>query len=101
VSPSTCPSPLVALTRAARRTAVHEGHPFIVEAAVAIGNNTKKKSIKPVRTRALAAPWRRGLTLRGGVALQGITVYRFANRIPLLFEPGSDVVSVVANKNIK
>ena len=27
-----------------------------------------------------------------GVSLQGLNVFRFANRIPLLFEPGSDVV---------
>lgn len=53
---------------------VYEGHPFVVQAAVAIGG----KGAKP-----------------------GITVYRFANRIPLLFEPGSDVVSQVANKGIK
>jgi DNA topoisomerase-6 subunit B len=50
-----------------------EGHPFIVEAAVSIG----------------------GAQLR-----EGINVYRFANRIPLLFEIGADVVTQVATKRI-
>jgi DNA topoisomerase VI B subunit len=49
----------------------HEGHPFIVEAAVSVG---------------------------GGK--EGLTVHRFANRIPLLFETGADVVSQVASKKI-
>eukprot|EP00562_Extubocellulus_spinifer_P027737 CAMPEP_0178651402 /NCGR_PEP_ID=MMETSP0698-20121128/22089_1 /TAXON_ID=265572 /ORGANISM="Extubocellulus spinifer, Strain CCMP396" /LENGTH=734 /DNA_ID=CAMNT_0020293023 /DNA_START=70 /DNA_END=2274 /DNA_ORIENTATION=- len=52
----------------------YEGHPFIVEAAVSIG---------------------------GKSAREGITVYRFANRIPLLFEGGSDVATRVANNKIK
>ena len=45
-----------------------EGHPFIVEAAVSIG----------------------GSELR-----EGVSVFRFANRIPLLFETGADVVTQV------
>lgn len=40
-------------------TRVHDGHSFLVEAGVSIGGRT----IKP-----------------------GINIYRFANRIPLLFE---------------
>lgn len=32
---------------------------------------------------------------------EGVNVYRFANRIPLLFEAGSDVVTRVATKRIK
>lgn len=32
---------------------------------------------------------------------EGVNVYRFANRIPLLFEGGSDVVTRVAMKRIK
>jgi DNA topoisomerase VI subunit B len=51
----------------------HEGHPFIIEAAISYGGKSK----------------------------QGFTIYRFANRIPLLFESGSDVVSQVAQKQIK
>jgi DNA topoisomerase VI B subunit len=51
---------------------VFDGHPFIVEAGVSIGGATK----------------------------EGIQVYRFANRIPLLFEQGSDVVTKVAKKEI-
>ena len=50
-----------------------EGHPFIVEAAVSIG----------------------GPHLR-----EGINVYRFANRIPLLFETGADVVTQVSSKRV-
>ena len=49
----------------------HEGHPFLVEAAVSVG----------------------GHELR-----EGINVYRFANRIPLLFEGGGDVSTKCANE---
>lgn len=52
---------------------VHEGHAFIVEAAVSVGG----KDIK-----------------------QGINIHRFANRIPLLFEGGSDVITKTALKRI-
>ena len=51
----------------------HEGHPFLVEAAVSLG---------------------------GSQVREGVNVYRFANRIPLLFEAGADVVTQVANKRI-
>lgn len=57
-----------------RRTGVHEGHPFIVEAAVSLGG----KTVRP-----------------------GPNVYRFANRIPLLFEAGADVVTRTVLKKIK
>lgn len=43
---------------------VHEGHSFIVEAAVSVGG----RNIKP-----------------------GLNIHRFANRIPLLFEVGGRV----------
>ncbi|GFR50834.1 hypothetical protein Agub_g13107 [Astrephomene gubernaculifera] len=52
---------------------VFEGHAFIVEAAVSVGG----RDIKP-----------------------GINVHRFANRIPLLFEGGSDVITKTALKRI-
>ena len=52
---------------------VFEGHPFVVEAGVSIGERAGNKDIKT-----------------------GINVYRFANRIPLLFEGGSDVATRVA-----
>ncbi len=55
------------------KASAHEGHPFIVEAAVSLGG----KSVR-----------------------EGINVYRFANRIPLLFEVGADVVTQVATKRI-
>jgi DNA topoisomerase-6 subunit B len=48
----------------------YDGHSFIVEAAVSLGGKDAK---------------------------EGITVVRFANRIPLLFEGGADVVTHVAN----
>ena len=50
---------------------MYEGHPFIIEAAVSLGG----KSV--------------------GV---GLNIYRFANRIPLLFEAGADVVTRQASK---
>lgn len=52
---------------------VFEGHPFIVEA---------------------------GLSLGGKDVKQGLNVFRFANRIPLLFEQGADVVTRTAAKRI-
>lgn len=52
----------------------YDGHPFIVEAAVSLGGRDAK---------------------------EGITVVRFANRIPLLFEGGADVATRVANSKIK
>ncbi|EFN52240.1 hypothetical protein CHLNCDRAFT_26891 [Chlorella variabilis] len=52
---------------------VHEGHAFVVEAAVSVGG----RNIKP-----------------------GLNIHRFANRIPLLFEGGSDVITRTAIKRI-
>ena len=54
--------------------AVVDGHPFVVEAGVSLGGRNAK---------------------------EGITVFRFANRIPLLFEGGADVVTRTATKRIK
>lgn len=53
---------------------VFEGHPFIVEAGVALGGT----GMKP-----------------------GLNVFRFANRIPLLFEAGNDVVTKTARDSIR
>ncbi|KAK2080322.1 hypothetical protein QBZ16_000175 [Prototheca wickerhamii] len=52
---------------------VHDGHAFLVEAGVSIGG----RAIKP-----------------------GINIHRFANRIPLLFEGGSDVITRTALRRI-
>ncbi|XP_021863172.1 DNA topoisomerase 6 subunit B [Spinacia oleracea] len=52
---------------------VFEGHPFLVEAGVSVGG----KDVK-----------------------QGLNIFRFANRIPLLFEQGADVVTRTAMKRI-
>eukprot|EP00466_Bigelowiella_natans_P021015 jgi/Bigna1/53298/estExt_Genewise1Plus.C_170152 len=56
------------------KASVHEGHPFVVEAAVSLGGN-------------LAKP--------------GLNFFRYANRIPLLFEEGSDIVAQIATKKIR
>lgn len=56
------------------RPCAYEGHPFLVEAAVSLGG----KDVK-----------------------EGISVIRFANRIPLLFEAGADVSTRVAQTKIK
>lgn len=58
-----------------RPAATYSGYPFIVEAAVVAGPTVRKIS-------------------------QGITLYRFANRIPLLFDEGSCVTLKVVSKNI-
>lgn len=52
---------------------VFEGHPFIVEAGISLGG----KDVK-----------------------QGFNIFRFANRIPLLFEQGADVITRTALKRI-
>lgn len=51
--------------------ATHDGHAFVVEAAVSIGG----REVKP-----------------------GVNVFRFANRIPLLFEAGNDVATRCAQR---
>ncbi len=57
-----------------RRPSAYSGHPFIVETAIAYGGNI------PAR--------------------EEITVYRFANRIPLLYDEASDVsVKVIKEIN--
>ena len=56
------------------KPSAYEGHPFVVEAAVSLG---------------------------GKEAKEGITVVRFANRIPLLFEGGADVSTRVAQTKIR
>ncbi|UCG45214.1 MAG: DNA topoisomerase VI subunit B [Candidatus Bathyarchaeota archaeon] len=57
-----------------RRPATYSGHPFVVETAIAYGGNIPKRN--------------------------DIQVYRFANRIPLLYDEASDVsVSVIRSIN--
>jgi len=63
---------LVVTTQEAPR--VYEGHAFIVEAAVSLGGKTLGVGINPIR---------------------------FANRIPLIFEPGSDVVTKSSHEDIR
>lgn len=52
----------------------HEGHAFIIEAAISLGGRSMR---------------------------EGINIFRFANRIPMLFETGADVITQVATKRIK
>ena len=52
-----------------RSASAYSGFPFVVEMGIAYG---------------------------GGIATRGVKVYRFANRIPLLYDEGSDVVLKVA-----
>jgi len=59
-----------------RKPSTYLGFPFIVEAAVASGETVRER-LGP-----------------------GITVYRFANRIPLLFDESSGVVWKAVDKNI-
>jgi DNA topoisomerase-6 subunit B len=59
-----------------RKPSTYLGFPFIVEAAVATGRTVR-------RTHG-----------------SGISIYRFANRIPLLFDESSGVVWKAANRNI-
>ncbi len=57
-----------------RTPSVYAGHPFIIEAAIAYG----------------------------GALQSGVNLYRFANRIPLLYDEGSDVSTrVIRNLNLK
>lgn len=41
------------------------------------------------------------VSVGGARAKPGLQVFRFANRIPLLFEGGADVMSLVAMNKIK
>ena len=54
-----------------RRASAYSGFPFVVEMGIAYG---------------------------GGIQTRGAKVYRFANRIPLLYDEGSDVVLKVVNE---
>ncbi|MFX1518767.1 MAG: DNA topoisomerase VI subunit B, partial [Promethearchaeota archaeon] len=56
-----------------RPAAAYAGHSFIVEAALAYGGNLKS----------------------------GVTIYRYANRIPLLFGAGNDVIYKVVHKEVE
>ena len=61
----------------------YEGHSFLVEAAVSLGGSGSSSANTVL------------------IKEEGITVCRFANRIPLLFEGGADVVTRVALQKIK
>jgi DNA topoisomerase-6 subunit B len=59
-----------------RKPSTYLGFPFVVEAAIATGKTVRQ--------------------MHGS----GITLYRFANRIPLLFDESSGVIMKAVNKNI-
>ncbi|MHA2089944.1 MAG: DNA topoisomerase VI subunit B, partial [Candidatus Kariarchaeaceae archaeon] len=66
-----------ALTRLPR---AYEGHPFVIEAAIGYGGGVA------------AAAASKGVTV-----VDNRVIYRFANRIPLIFGAGSDLITNVAN----
>ncbi|MCH8906348.1 MAG: DNA topoisomerase VI subunit B, partial [Candidatus Heimdallarchaeota archaeon] len=66
-----------AITRPPR---AYEGHPFIIEAAIGYGGGVG------------AATASKGVTV-----VDNRVIYRFANRIPLIFGAGSDLISNIVN----
>ncbi|MDH5401552.1 MAG: DNA topoisomerase VI subunit B, partial [Candidatus Heimdallarchaeota archaeon] len=66
-----------ALTRPPR---AYEGHPFVIEAAIGYGGGVN------------AAAASKGVTI-----IDNRVIYRFANRIPLVFGAGSDLITNIAN----
>ncbi|KAL4569869.1 hypothetical protein LXL04_025513 [Taraxacum kok-saghyz] len=61
--------PEVVTTYTAKRDQAYQGHPFIVEAGASVGGDELK---------------------------QGLNIFRFANRVPLLFEQDADVVTTTS-----
>ena len=66
-----------ALTRPPR---AYEGHPFIIEAAIGYGGGVTKAA-----------------SSKGVTVVDNRIIYRFANRIPLIFGAGSDLITNIAN----
>ncbi|WIA42896.1 hypothetical protein OEZ86_008811 [Tetradesmus obliquus] len=108
-----------AVSLGGRDVRVFEGHAFIVEAAVSLGGRELRPNInvyhgfdlKFITSVGAAAGDVRvfeghafiveaAVSLGGRELRPGINVYRFANRIPLLFEGGSDVITRTATKRI-
>ena len=58
----------------------YEGHPFIIEAAIGYGGGVNK------------AAQSKGVTI-----VDNRIIYRFANRIPLIFGAGSDLITNIVN----
>ena len=82
------------------RAGSHEGHPFLIEAAVSIGKlivnaiSGQNKNIdgdNNTYTILHYTTLHYTNTIGGDSLGEGINIYRFANRIPLLFEGGGDV----------
>jgi len=81
----------------------YEGHPFVIEAAVALGsqgNPTASKDSDKSGNVGNKTDNDADGTLSTKDQQNGIHIYRFANRIPLLFETGADVVTQVATKQV-
>jgi hypothetical protein len=81
----------------------YEGHPFVIEAAVALGshgNPTSSAAKEDEKGKSSKTDNDADGTLNTKDQQNGIHIYRFANRIPLLFETGADVVTQVATKQV-
>ncbi|KAK6164231.1 hypothetical protein DH2020_001095 [Rehmannia glutinosa] len=87
---------------------VFEGHPFIVEAGLSLGGRDVKQfsiNAQPkYEFRILCTADRHAAVEISArffaFLLYGLNIFRFANRIPLLFEQGADVVTRTAIKRI-
>ncbi|MCY3411858.1 MAG: DNA topoisomerase VI subunit B [Candidatus Heimdallarchaeota archaeon] len=58
----------------------YEGHPFIIEAAIGYGGGVNEAAKS-----------------KSGTVVDNRVIYRFANRIPLIFGAGNDLITKVAN----
>ncbi|MHA2098294.1 MAG: DNA topoisomerase VI subunit B [Candidatus Kariarchaeaceae archaeon] len=67
-----------AITREPR---AYEGHPFIIEAAIGYGGGVSSAA-----------------SSKGVTVVDNRVIYRFANRIPLIFGAGSDLITSVVNQ---
>jgi DNA topoisomerase-6 subunit B len=63
-----------------REPRAYEGHPFVIEAAIGYGGGVSKATAS-----------------KGVTVVDNRVIYRYANRIPLIFGAGSDLITNVAN----
>ena len=79
-----------------------DGHAFVVEAGVSIGGGASGAGTDTVGTSSgQQSSGARECGDAEGNTEGGVAVFRFANRIPLLFEGGGDVVTRTALRRIK
>ena len=74
---------------------MHAGHPFIVEAAVCLGGpRLKEVSARHITVSVLHTQLTRRITHCIHIdRCQGLNIFRYGNRSPLLLNPESDVVT--------